>query len=119
MTPFESVAAVSAALVVGTNSKGLIAAGHEGAVAHPFVKVDGDNQGIEFDFANASITSLAPRDRLLVVEDVAAFEFRYGDDLPVAGSWSGGLSNGGEQLTLIDNGITVQQFTKKCISFAA
>ena len=78
-----------------------------------FVKsdVDGDSQGVEFDFATGAFGSLEPGQRLVVVEDVEAFEFRYGNDLPVAGEWSGGLSNRSEQITLVGDGIVIQQFT--------
>jgi len=47
---------------------------------------------------------------VLVVENRSAFETRYGTDLPVAGMWNGGLSNASEQLTLVVNGDTIQQF---------
>jgi hypothetical protein len=38
----------------------------------------------------------------LLVRDQSAFEARYGNALPVVGTYSGALSNGGEQLTLRD-----------------
>ena len=38
--------------------------------------------------------------RLLVVENVSAFAARYGNELPVAGQWVGGLNNTGETITL-------------------
>ena len=47
---------------------------------------------------------------MVVVEDIAAFTFRYGTAIPIAGQWSGGLSNAGEQLTLLVNGQVLQQF---------
>ena len=42
-------------------------------------------------------SELAPGERLITVEDLAAFQFRYGTDLPVAGQWNGGLSNSSER----------------------
>lgn len=59
-------------------------------------------KGIDFDFLNADITSLAPRERVLVVANKAAFEMRYGPDHPVAGEWDpkDRLSNGGERIKL-------------------
>ena len=45
---------------------------------------------------------LAAGERLLVVANLAAFELRYGTDLPVAGEYSGNLSNGGESIQIID-----------------
>lgn len=47
-------------------------------------------------------TTLGPGERILVVEDTEAFETRYGTGLNVAGQWSGSLSNGGEELNLLD-----------------
>ena len=43
-------------------------------------------------------------DFVIVVEDLAAFTARYGDGLPVAGQWDGGLSNRQEQVTLQADG---------------
>ncbi len=48
---------------------------------------------------------------MLVVENQAAFEFRYGQQLPVAGAWSGGLNNNSETITVMTNGSILQQFT--------
>lgn len=56
--------------------------------------------GITFDFASASITNLAPGQSLVLVKNQAAFEARYGTDIPVAGVYPNSLSNGGEQLLL-------------------
>ena len=77
-----------------------------------FVQLETPNGavGVEFDFANGSITRLGPGERALIVEDLAAFEFRYGNELRVVGQWRGGLSNGGELLTLTVNDQIVQQF---------
>ena len=75
------------------------------------VVVDGEEQGVQFDFADGAITRLGPGQRVLVVEDLAAFGVRYGETLPVAGQWTGRLSNGGETVTLRVGDVNVQQFT--------
>jgi hypothetical protein len=56
--------------------------------------------GIAFDFSTGAITSLAPGQRLLVVENIAAFEFRYGPGHPIAGQYTGKLSDGGELIRI-------------------
>jgi hypothetical protein len=58
--------------------------------------------GIEFQFSNGSITSLQPGAYVLVVSNLPAFQARYGPGLPVAGEYSGQLSNGGEYLLVSD-----------------
>jgi hypothetical protein len=57
-------------------------------------------KGVDFDFPPG--LTLAPRERMLVVRNLAAFTSRYGAGHPVAGEWQSGqsLSNGGEQLKL-------------------
>ncbi|MBN1852797.1 MAG: lamin tail domain-containing protein [Pirellulales bacterium] len=65
-----------------------------------FLRTEGE--GIDFDFTNSTITELEPGAFLIVVENLVAFAIRYGTDLLVAGQWSGGLSDGGERLTLRD-----------------
>jgi hypothetical protein len=45
---------------------------------------------------------LNPGESVVVVEDIDAFEARYGSSVTVAGQWTGGLSNNGETLALID-----------------
>ncbi len=47
----------------------------------------------------------------MIVEDVSAFTDRYGDDQPVAGQWTGGLSNSGERITVMAGTEVIQQFT--------
>ena len=65
--------------------------------------------GINFTFG---LTALAPGERVVVVNDLAAFEARYGTGIHVAGQYSGNLANSGETLRLLDaNGSTIQQFT--------
>lgn len=67
--------------------------------------------GIRFEFPVA--TTLAPGGRLLVVEDLVAFETQYGAGRAVAGQYSGKLDNGGEQLVLTaaDESVTVKDFS--------
>ncbi|MDP7654932.1 MAG: hypothetical protein QF706_02610, partial [Roseibacillus sp.] len=69
-------------------------------------------KGIDFDFANGVITSLAPGAYALVVRNQDAFESRYGAGLPVAGSYGpDNLSNGGENVKLsFGAGATIQEF---------
>lgn len=57
--------------------------------------------GVTFTFGNET---LGPGESAVVVEDVAAFQTRYGDSVRVLGQWSGGLSAAGERLTLVDAG---------------
>jgi len=56
-------------------------------------------RGIRFTFPSFE---LAPSRHCLLVKDIAAFEGRYSTGLPVAGQYTGSLSNGGERLTLLD-----------------
>ncbi len=67
-----------------------------------------NDEGVDFVFDNVT---LEPDERIVVVEDVAAFQSRYGTDVNLAGAWSGGLSRNNERLTLLnaDDGI-IQQF---------
>lgn len=60
------------------------------------------SKGIDFQFANGAITSLPPGARAVVVKNLAAFQSRYGTQIPVAGVWDvlDNLDNGGEQLKL-------------------
>lgn len=70
--------------------------------------------GVQFDFSTGAITTLAPGSRLLVVENVAAFEARYGAGKPIAGIFAGGtrLSNNGDRLTLVDRaGAVIADFS--------
>jgi len=65
--------------------------------------------GVEFAFADVELT---PAGFLLVVKDRAAFEARYGPGLPIAGQYSGSLSNSGERIELQDAlGATIQALT--------
>lgn len=60
--------------------------------------------GIDFDFTGSAITLLPPGAFVLVVQNRAAFEHRYGVGLPIAGEYSGRLSNAGERVALVDAG---------------
>lgn len=61
------------------------------------------SEGITFDYSGSNITSLLPGERALVVENQAAFEFRYGAGHPIAGQFGGKLRNEGEQLSLLNS----------------
>lgn len=69
--------------------------------------------GIIFDFSSAAIRTLDPGERLLLVNDRAAFRQRYGTSLStrIAGEYSGNLSNDGELVTLVDaSNFIIQSF---------
>ncbi|YCM45798.1 lamin tail domain-containing protein [Verrucomicrobiaceae bacterium 227] len=67
------------------------------------------NGGIDFAFPDDVI--LAPGERLLVVADLEVFEAAFGEGHPVAGSYTGQLSNSGENLLLTAaNGYPIQSF---------
>lgn len=57
------------------------------------------SDGVDFIFP--SIT-LGPDEYVLVVKDRDVFEGRYGPGLPIAGEYSGSLSNAGERIELLD-----------------
>ncbi len=68
--------------------------------------------GIDFQFSSGSITSLEPGAFVLVVSNTTAFAARYGSGLPVAGQYSGQLSNSGESLLVSDAaGAAINDFT--------
>lgn len=58
--------------------------------------------GVEFDFYTAQIQTLQPGAYAVVVKNTAAFEARFGDQVPVAGVFTGSLSNQGEDVDLIN-----------------
>lgn len=65
--------------------------------------------GIRFTFPS---TTLAPGEYALVVKEVTAFESVYGLGHPIAGSYEGSLSNGGERIVLEDAiGRVIADFT--------
>ena len=78
-----------------------------------FVRIEsnGRQQGVEFDFSNSDVQNLGPGERVVIVEDLEAFRARYGDQIKVAGEWSGGLGNGSEMITLMVGRSILQQFT--------
>ncbi len=55
--------------------------------------------GIDFTFG---FVELAPGNYTLIVRDMAAFETKYGNGLPIAGQYTGNLSNSGERIELQD-----------------
>jgi len=68
--------------------------------------------GIQFDFTGSAIPKLAAGQYVLVVKNRAAFEQRYGAGLPIAGEYSGQLSNSGEPIELVNNSLeTILSFT--------
>ncbi|MCP4195217.1 MAG: hypothetical protein GY768_31840 [Planctomycetaceae bacterium] len=58
--------------------------------------------GVEFDFLNSDMKTLASGERLLVVSNPGAFAMRYGNELPIAGVFSGSLDNNGEDIDIVD-----------------
>jgi hypothetical protein len=63
-------------------------------------------KGIGFTFPSFD---LPPGGFCLVAKDLAAFEARYGANLPVAGEYMGSLDNGGERLEMVDAAGTIIQ----------
>ena len=59
------------------------------------------SRGISFDFPSME---LAAGQRILIVQDRAAFEAAYGAGLPIAGEFQNGsrLANGGERITVLN-----------------
>lgn len=71
-------------------------------------------EGIAFAFPDTEEIELARGRTILVVQNKAAFEFRYGTGLPIAGAFLDDtrLSNGGERIRLEDaNGLAIQDFS--------
>ena len=57
--------------------------------------------GVSFNFGDVD---LLPGERAVIVEDIDAFMVRYGDsDVTILGQYSGGLSNSGEEVILLDS----------------
>jgi len=72
------------------------------------------SSGVTFDFAGGAVSALSPGQQVLVVENVDAFQLRYGTafNAVIAGKWSGKLSNNGERLLLEDSaGTPIQDFS--------
>lgn len=79
-----------------------------GATARPMQGVN-FSDGIAFTFPESS---LAPGERAVVVRNAAAFGERYGQAIPIAGVFTGTLSDRGETITLRDaNNAILQSFS--------
>jgi hypothetical protein len=78
-----------------------------------FARVVAGNQveGIEFDFVSGNMTQLKPGESVLVVEDGAAMQARYGAGLAIAGQWSGKLGNADETIVLMAGDEIIHEFT--------
>lgn len=59
------------------------------------------SKGIQFDFTNGAYQTLAAGERILVVQNRDAFEARYGLGKPIAGEFTGSLSDSGETIKLL------------------
>ena len=59
-----------------------------------------DGSGIQFSFDDSAQLSLAPSQSLVLVRNPTAFALRYGSQIPIAGTYSGRLSNSGESITI-------------------
>jgi len=57
--------------------------------------------GINYDFANASVGSVAPGASIVLVRNLAAFTSRYGAVANVVGTYESTLDNAGERVTLL------------------
>ena len=65
--------------------------------------------GVTYSFGNID---LQPGERVVVVENTAAFNFRYGNSITPLGQYTGGLSNSGETLLLVDSaGVEISSVT--------
>jgi hypothetical protein len=71
------------------------------------------SDGIDFDFSTASVTTLDPGEHLVIVENIAAFNQRYGNpNVIIAGQYTGRLDNGGEHIRLENSaGAAIHDFT--------
>ena len=68
--------------------------------------------GVVFDFADASVQLLEPGARVVITSREETFRKRYGLDVPVAGEYTGHLSNGGERIALLaGDGTLLQEVT--------
>ncbi|MFO0578244.1 MAG: lamin tail domain-containing protein [Polyangia bacterium] len=69
-------------------------------------------QGIRFRFADSTVKSLAPGERVVLVENLDDFRARYGAQIAVAGQYQDRLSNGGERIVLTyGQNVTLQDLT--------
>lgn len=63
--------------------------------------------GVDFTFSDFA---LAPQDYVLIVKNADVFEATYGPGLPIAGTYTGSLSNAGESIELQDaTGAVIQR----------
>ncbi|MCA9150698.1 MAG: chitobiase/beta-hexosaminidase C-terminal domain-containing protein, partial [Planctomycetales bacterium] len=69
--------------------------------------------GVQFDFTDANITSLAAGEYVVIVEDLAAFATMYPTAVAqVAGEYAGSLSNGGDTIQVFAaDGSMIQELT--------
>jgi len=68
--------------------------------------------GIDFSFAGSPVRTLAAGAKVIVAGNAAAFSSRYGSSLPVAGTFSGALSNSGELIRITgDASVVIREFT--------
>jgi hypothetical protein len=90
-----------------------ISAGFTDAQMFEFIEIKNigstiiDLSGISFKFGvtwSDGIGSyyLDPGEVAVIVANAAAFDYRYGEDIVILGTYSGNLSNAGEKLTLVD-----------------
>ncbi|MBN1817116.1 MAG: lamin tail domain-containing protein [Sedimentisphaerales bacterium] len=56
--------------------------------------------GIEFAFTDSAVTTLGPGQFVVIAENTASFQSRYGTDIPLAGQFTGALDNAGETLQI-------------------
>ena len=67
--------------------------------------------GISFDFTTSPKLSLQPGELIVLVASTAAMGARYGTGLPIAGEYTGRLSNGGERITIVGaDDVVIQSF---------
>ena len=70
------------------------------------------SDAVTFNFSGATITTLAPGARVLVVANAGAAAMRYGSGLPVAGVFTGNFHNSGELVRVLGaGGAAIAQFT--------
>ncbi|MCA9198416.1 MAG: CotH kinase family protein, partial [Planctomycetales bacterium] len=79
-------------------------------VAFRQVAVEDAVEGIQFQFADGDVATLAAGQRLVVVENIDAFRLRYGNDPLVAGEWSGKLGNSSEPILLVAGETEIHNF---------
>jgi hypothetical protein len=85
----------------GGESEEFVEITNEGTTAASLVGVRLRGE-VEFDFLRGATTLLQPGQRAVVVANAGAFRARYGDSIPIAGTFTGRLSNGGGELQLVD-----------------